>query len=64
MNRETKAWYKKAQAKAQEAYNEAEAHEWTDEAHQGYLLKMTEIAEYYILACDFDLPGFKCGEIE
>ena len=57
MNDSTKKWYKKAKKKCQK---------WNGKYESGkidyirYMEEMTEIAEYYILACDFDLPAFDC----
>ena len=58
MNKETKAWYKKAQAETEALYYRYES---GDISEAVYNKEMAEIAEYYIMACDFDLPAFSCN---
>lgn len=59
MNDEIKEWYKHAKAKCQTAYNKYEASGFAKEEYVPYLEAMTDIAEYYIQACDFDKDAFK-----
>jgi hypothetical protein len=59
MNKDTKAWYKEAKEKCMELDNKLYHKEISQSV---YFESMADIAVYYIQACDFDLPAFKCGE--